>query len=102
MPWKEKKIEEQRLELVRAMKSGQEPVKQLCERYGVSRQTGYKWLARFRASPRRALKDRSRRPLLNQGKTDVLWLRRVRRARGRHPTWGARKLKYILVRWFGS
>ena len=35
---------------------------ELCHRYGVSRKTGYKWLARFSEGGFEALKDRSRRP----------------------------------------
>ena len=34
---------------------------ELCERYGVSRRIGYKWLARFNEDGRRGLVDRSAR-----------------------------------------
>lgn len=34
----------------------------LCRRFGISRKTGYKWLARYRAGGATALRDRSRRP----------------------------------------
>ena len=36
---------------------------ELCAEFGVSRQTGYKWLARYRAEGVEGLKDRSRAPL---------------------------------------
>ena len=35
---------------------------ELCATYGISRKTGYKWLARAAAGGRAALADRSRRP----------------------------------------
>ena len=52
----------QRLEfVVLAMQAGL-AFSELCRRYGVSRKTGYKWLARYRAGGTEALADRSRRP----------------------------------------
>ena len=42
--------------------SGQWSVSELCERYGVSCQTGYKWLERFAESGSQGLEDRSRAP----------------------------------------
>jgi len=41
---------------------------ELCRRYGVSRKTAYKWLARYRAGGSEALADRSRRPLSSPGR----------------------------------
>jgi hypothetical protein len=35
---------------------------ELCERFGVSRRIGYKWLARFTEDGKRGLVNRSRRP----------------------------------------
>lgn len=68
----------------------------------MSRQTVYKWLKRYRSGRLRALKDRSRKPLSNKGRTSFLWLRRIRRERLRHPTWGARKLCYRLGKRYGK
>ena len=82
------------------MRRRHESLWQICRRFGVSRQTAYKWRARFRAHRHRAFKDKSRRPFVNAVKTDALWLRRVRRARLKHPTWGARKLRHILLKRF--
>ena len=42
--------------------SGHWSMTELCERYGVTRPTGYKWLARHRAGGRAGLADRSRAP----------------------------------------
>jgi transposase InsO family protein len=100
MPWKKHSVWEQRLDLVRGMARREVSLKELCRKFGVSRQSAYKWRRRYRAGRRRALRDQSRRPLVNVVKTDVLWLRRVRRARLRHPTWGARKLRHVLVQRF--
>ncbi|HLC40539.1 MAG TPA: helix-turn-helix domain-containing protein, partial [Methylomirabilota bacterium] len=37
-------------------------VTELCERYAISRKTGYKWLDRFDEAGRPGLRDRSRAP----------------------------------------
>ena len=42
--------------------TGQWTMTELCERYGVARPTGYKWVARYRLSGGEALQDRSRVP----------------------------------------
>ena len=101
MPWKKSSAEEQRFDLVRRMTGRKVSLGELCQEFGVSRPTAYKWLARYREGRTRRLKDRSRRPLRNAGRTAFEWLRRVRRARQRHPTWGARKLHHQLVERFG-
>lgn len=101
MPWKRSSKEEQRLDLVRQMIAGHAPVRELCRRFGVSRQTAYKWRAQFQRRPGAALKDRSRRPARQARQTSALWRRRIRTGRRRHPTWGARKLRDYLVRKFG-
>ena len=102
MPWKKTSPVEQRFDLVRQMARGKVSVKELCRGFGISRQTAYKWCARYRAGRLRALKDQSRRPLRSAGQTSFLWLRRVRRARLKHPTWGARKLRHQLAQRFGA
>ena len=102
MPWKKTSPLEQRFDLVRQMARGKAVVGQLCRRFGVSRQTAYKWRARYRTGRLRALKNKSRRPLRSAGQTPIGWLRRVRRARLKHPTWGARKLRHQLGQRFGS
>ena len=48
----ETNVADQRLHFVRDFESGHWSMSELCERYGVTRPTGYKWLARHRASGR--------------------------------------------------
>jgi hypothetical protein len=62
MPWKESVAVDQRLDFVREALSNRFTMSELCERYGVSRRIGYKWLARFAEDGKRGLADRSRRP----------------------------------------
>jgi transposase InsO family protein len=102
MPWKRCSKEEQRFELVRQIIAGTSTVSALCRRFGVCRQTAYKWFGRYRLAQLRGLSDRSRRPRHLTRRTDARWLRRVRDWRARHPTWGARKLRHCLCERFGT
>jgi len=71
---------------------------ELCERFEITRQTGYVWLRRYReagaaglgsrAAPRTAIPTRCRR----RSEQQVLGLRQA------HMRWGPRKLKHILQR----
>src|SRR5438105_3517010 len=62
MPWKETCPMDQRMEFVIQHRSGTISMAALCRLFGVSRQTGHKWVNRF--SPRRgevSLEELSRR-----------------------------------------
>lgn len=68
----------------------------LCARFGVSRKTGYKWLARFREEGEAGLADRSRRPHGSPLTTPQEIERRVLEVRHEHPCWGGRKIRARL------
>jgi putative transposase len=72
----------------------------LCRAFGISRQTGYKWIARFLRAHGdvRALQDRSRRPHTSPETTadDVVAL--VVKARKARPHWGPKTLRAWLTR----
>ena len=58
----ETNVVKERLAFVHDLESGHWSMTELCERYGVSRPTGYKWLARHQGGGGAALRDRSRAP----------------------------------------
>ncbi|MQU84496.1 helix-turn-helix domain-containing protein, partial [Sinorhizobium meliloti] len=61
MPWRGVSTMGERREFVRlALEEGVDR-RELCRRFGISPDTGYKWLARWEAGDRE-LADRSRRP----------------------------------------
>lgn len=78
------------------------PLAGLCRRFGISRKTAYKWIARFEGEGRRGLDDRSRQARLVHNRPDRGWLERVRCARMQHPSWGARKLRTLLCKRYGA
>ncbi len=85
----------ERLAFVRDLESGHWSMTELCERYGVTRPTGYKWLARHQAGGRAALTDRSRAPQQCPHRTDEALERLIIAARLEYG-WGAKKLLHVL------
>ena len=62
MPWLETAPVEQRERFIADVHAGLYSMTELCERYGISRTSGYKWVERAEAGGRSALADRSRAP----------------------------------------
>ena len=96
MPWREVSVMEQRREFVRlAMQEGVNR-RELCRRFGIHPDTGYKWLSRWRAD--QGLEDRSRRPHRSPQRTANELEGRIVAVRDAHPAWGARKIARCLER----
>lgn len=62
MPWQETHPVLERHHSAQDYTSGQWTMTELCLRYGVNRNTGYKWLERYWQEGPRGLVDRSRAP----------------------------------------
>lgn len=62
MVWKDCTVEKQRLNLVTAYIHAQDTMTNLCLRYGVSRKTAYKWVARYQEYGVKGLEDLSTAP----------------------------------------
>lgn len=73
----------------------------LCVEYGISRQTGHKWLRRYRGQGALGLVDLSRRPSSSPTTTSEDVVRAVLDLRNRHASWGAQKIARVLVRTLG-
>ncbi len=97
MPWKVRSIVSQREEFVALASGGGQSVASLCKRFGISRETGHKWLRRHRAEGVAGLLDRSRRPKTSPDRCVEAVERAVLDLRERHPVWGGRKLRARLL-----
>lgn len=97
MAWKVWSVMSQRLEFVALAAGGGGSVSELCRRFGISRKTGCKWLARYREAGPAGLADRSRRPRSPAGRTEDAMESRVLSLRDAHPAWGGRKLRRRLL-----
>ena len=98
MPWKVKDVMEQRIEFVVRVLQKERRMGQLCEEYGISRTTGYRWLNRYQETGTfLSLCNRSRRPHSSPRRTPQEQEDRVIELRRRYG-WGARKLEVLLKR----
>jgi transposase InsO family protein len=89
---------DQRIAFIMATQQRLYPVTELCARFGISRKTGDKWLARFAAGGRAALADQSRAPHHCPHRIPPVLAERLCTTRRQHPDWGARKLLAYLAR----
>ena len=96
MPWREVSVMDQRREFVRLASQEGANRRELCRRFGISPDVGYKWLGRFAANGE--LADRSRRPHAVPLRTDRAIEDRIVALRDGHPAWGARKIARCLER----
>lgn len=72
--------------------------KELCDEYGISRTTGYKWRDRLLAGGLPGMVEASRRP---HGHPDELGedvVCEIVRLKGAHPAWGPRKIRDLYAR----
>jgi transposase len=98
MPFNNKTVMEQRLELVIQATHQGANITELSKRYGISRRVCYKWLKRYRRYGQEGLADQSRRPATSPLQTRPLIEQQVITLRKQNPEWGARKLRAILQR----
>lgn len=92
MPWLETAPMEQREKFLRDHQLRMYTVVELSARYGISRKTAYKWLARFDAHGRAGLRNRSRAPHHCPHRIPDAVARLICEARRQHPSWGREKL----------
>lgn len=97
MPWKDVSVMDERLEFVRMVGLGGLGMAELCRRFGISRDTGYRLVLRWRAEGVAGLEDRSRRPLTSPRRTAAALEQAVIELRDAHPAWGGRKLARRLA-----
>lgn len=98
MPWKATDAMNERTEFMLRVLSGREPFGQICQEYGISRKTGYKWKERFFERGLEGLTDQSRRPHHSPNELSEDTLCQIVRLKMAHPTWGAAKLREVLAR----
>jgi putative transposase len=91
----------QKLEFVERVAKG-EKVAALCREFGVSRETGHKWVKRFRERGYEGLEEQSRRPKAVPLATAEELVIATLQARDAHPRWGPIKLHGLLRRRFGE
>ena len=98
MPWARTDVSEQRIAFVVRAAARRERMTGLCQEFGISRPTGYRWRRRFQeAGSVTAVVERSRRPRRSPERTAPVLEARVVEWR-EQSGWGARKIAEMLRR----
>jgi transposase InsO family protein len=91
----------QKLEFVERASASKANVAALCREYGISRQTGHKWIRRYREQGYLGLVEQSRRPTSSPLATGEEIVVSILELKERHPTFGPQKISQVLARKLG-
>lgn len=89
---------EERLRFIEDWRSEDWNMAELCDFYGVTRKTGYKWVQCYERGGLEALRDKSRAPHHHPNEVSVETEKLVIGMRAVHPSWGAPKIRARLLR----
>jgi len=98
MPWKASSVMEEKVRFVLEYEQDERTMTELCEVYGIARETGYVWLRRYRERGLEGLVERNRAALHHGNQTAKETEEAVLELRQAHMRWGPRKLKRVLER----
>jgi len=89
-------VMEEKLRFILEYEQRERTMTELCQRYQITRETGYVWVRRYRAIGLEGLLERSRARQQHENQTPGDIERMVLELRQAHMRWGARKLKRVL------
>jgi putative transposase len=89
---------EEKVRFVLEYEQDEHTMTELCQSYGIARETGYVWLRRYRERGLEGLVELKRAALRHGNQTPPETERAVLELRQAHMRWGPRKLKHILER----
>ncbi len=96
MPWTESSVVDQRTRFILEYELDEQTMTELCEIYGISRETGYYWRRRYQQGGLEALQGESRAAGSHPNETPEQTQKAVLALRYVHMRWGPRKLKRWL------
>ncbi|BCB25985.1 transposase [Sulfurimicrobium lacus] len=101
MPWRDVKPMDEKILFIADHLREPGSFSQLCERYGISRKTGYKWVERYQSAGLEGLEERSRRPHAVANKIPYAIRKAIMelRRQGRDPL-GPKKIQALLSQRF--
>src|SRR4030081_4039487 len=92
MSWRESCAMDERVSFIADQRTGSWTMTELCERYEISRKTGYKWLDRYRLEGAAGLVERSRAARVHGRATPQNIVDAIVGLRRERPSWGPRKI----------
>src|SRR4030095_13930225 len=102
MPWREQQKVSLKLEFAERALKGRGSMTALCRQYNISRETGYKWLNRFKREGPDGLEELSRRPKSSPLARAEELVAAILEVRLEHPRRGPKKLVLMLQRKYGE
>ncbi|MGL1890929.1 MAG: integrase core domain-containing protein [Spirochaetaceae bacterium] len=87
---------EQKEEFILLWKSGKYTVTNLTKMFDISRSTAYKFIDRYKEFGFPGLKEKDKTPIHMPNKTPELFVKKIIELRGKHKSWGPRKLLVLL------
>ncbi len=109
MAWKMQTEMDQKISFIRDYESGDYYFNSLCLAYGISRQTGYSLVRRWKSEGEGAFSERSRRPHGHPWQTSdelvnfiIRWRHGGNIKKPKRVKWGAKKIRVKLVEKFGA
>lgn len=93
MSWDERSAMSLRMEFVLLTTDKGANIRELCRRFKISPNTGYKWIKRYQQEGISGLAEQSRRPDVSPLQTAVECEKLILDMRKKNPAWGARKIK---------
>jgi len=92
MPWKETCVMDQKIQFINDWLEDIYTMTALCEDYGISRKTGYKWINRYETVGIDGLKAQSRRPHHHPDRIDDVRRALLIETKLAHQAWGPKKV----------
>lgn len=96
MPWNTRDAMSLKEEFVALARQPGSNKRELCRRFGISPQTAYKWLERYKAQGKLGLEEKSRRPNTSPKLTQAGLESEVLAIRQDNPAWGGRTISSLL------
>jgi putative transposase len=97
MPWPTRSPMDERVQFISDHQRQRDTMVALCDRYGISRKTGYKWLERYDTDGPGGLATRSSRPHTSPQATPRHMAAAIVAVRRRYPSWGGKKILAVLA-----
>ena len=97
MPWKEKDAMDLKLEFALKALDPNCCFKELCNQYGISRTSGYKWKERFIQEGFRGLSERSRKPRVSPNQTTEDVVCEIIKLKLAYESWGPKKIQQLYA-----
>lgn len=97
MVWRASGIKDEKIKFIGDWLKQESSHKDLCERYGISRKTGYKLIKRYVDEGEKGLDERSRARHEHPNQLSAERQIQILEIKSRYPTWGPRKIRDWLL-----